>query len=419
MKISDALINGTKLVTKKWTKQRKSEERRAGRRARRAQAMSRSRSESQIEAVWAVLPIAYREVAGENNRPAKARQIFYRVRPLVQARTGKTITDKYFQTLLAQYQNEHPRETENWKVVYDPRGHFSEPHLDWQKSGSVPMGTLEADRYLASCKLGISPQVILPDIAAYYPTKGPKNRYSAIVYIEKEGFEPLFKETQLAERYDIAIMSGKGQSNVACRKVVDELCGGRGVPLLILHDFDKAGFEIAERLVSTSLAAQESNRERYRFRNNIKPIDLGLRLEDVKRWGLEPEECDFKGNFAHDTTTTKEEQDFLRYGQRVELNAFSSDDFISWIEEKLNEHGIQKVIPSDDVLEDAYRHAYRIAYINNEIAKLSEDSIGKSNDAGVPNDLADKIAEALENNSERPWDAVVNDLAEEHFHNPG
>jgi hypothetical protein len=33
-----------------------------------------------------------------------------------------------------------------------------------------------------------------------------------------------------------------------------------------------------------------------------------------------------------------------------ELNAMASDQFIEWLERKLTEHGIKKVIPDDDVL---------------------------------------------------------------------
>src|SRR4051794_9317889 len=39
-----------------------------------------------------------------------------------------------------------------------------------------------------------------------YPTYGPKNRYGAILFVEKEGFAPLFGKVKLAQRYDIAVM---------------------------------------------------------------------------------------------------------------------------------------------------------------------------------------------------------------------
>ena len=71
----------------------------------------------------------------------------------------------------------------------------------------------------------------------------PAERYQAVLYIEKEGFGPILESAQIAERFNIAIASCKGQSVVAMRKFVDMVCAvGDGLPLLIAHDFDKAGF---------------------------------------------------------------------------------------------------------------------------------------------------------------------------------
>ena len=76
----------------------------------------------------------------------------------------------------------------------------------------------------------------------------PGQRYGAILFVEKEGFGPLFEAVNLAERYDLAIMSTKGLSTTAARLLVDETCGDYDIPLLILRDFDKAGFSIAATL---------------------------------------------------------------------------------------------------------------------------------------------------------------------------
>ena len=49
------------------------------------------------------------------------------------------------------------------------------------------------------------------------------------------------------------------------------------IPLLVLHDFDVAGFMIFGTL--------QRDTRRYQFSNAIELIDLGLRLEDID--GLE------------------------------------------------------------------------------------------------------------------------------------
>ncbi len=66
--------------------------------------------------------------------------------------------------------------------------------------------------------------------APKYPTFGPKHRYGAILFIEKEGFMPLLKAVRLAERYDLAVMSTKGMSVTASRELVDTLCGDHSIP---------------------------------------------------------------------------------------------------------------------------------------------------------------------------------------------
>ena len=93
---------------------------------------------------------------------------------------------------------------------------------------------------------------------------------------------PLFEAVRLAERYDLAIMSTKGMSVTASRELVDALCAQHAIPLLVLHDFDKAGFSIAGTL------RRSTRRYRFGHRHAANVIDLGLRLDDVS--GLETED---------------------------------------------------------------------------------------------------------------------------------
>ncbi|MFH1919781.1 MAG: hypothetical protein ABIP48_07860 [Planctomycetota bacterium] len=308
------------------------------------------------------------------------------------------------------YVKAHPG-AEKWWIVYDARGRLLEPHTGKQ----IPLGTLEIDNYLGSVRSHVVEEF---DFAAAfdtsYPTKGPRNRISAVLFIEKEGFNELFKAVKLAERYDLAIMSSKGQSVVAARRLVDELCAvGSGVPLLILHDFDKSGLEIAQSLTEVSAAARESNRVRYEFKNEINVIDMGIRLADVHEWKLEAESVLFKGDFAVDSLATPEGQDFLRGNQRVELNAFTSADFIAWIETKLKEHGIRKVIPDAATLGAAYRRAYTVATINRPVEESLEQAQRESEGLTPPKNLAARIKKAIAKNPSRPWDEVLADIAEE------
>src|SRR4029453_6287398 len=129
----------------------------------------------------------------------------------------------------------------DWDVVYDDRGHFIEPHTEHR----LGLGTIAVRDYLVEVENHADAYDDLPNIElaeSQFPTIGPGNRFGAILFIEKEGFMPLFEAVHLAERYDLAIMSTKGVSVTAARKLVDELCGEHEIPLLVLHDFDKSGF---------------------------------------------------------------------------------------------------------------------------------------------------------------------------------
>ena len=63
------------------------------------------------------------------------------------------------------------------------------------------------------------------------------------------------------------------------------------------------------------------------------------RTATLKRYGATPAEIDF----------------LVRRGRRVELNAFPSADFIKWVEKRLKEAGVRKIVPDGSTLAAAYR----------------------------------------------------------------
>ena len=76
----------------------------------------------------------------------------------------------------------------------------------------MPLGTLQVRKYLAQVQGYRAKRASVQRQGGRLPTVGPKNRYGAILFIEKEGFMPLFEAVKLAERHDLAIMSTKGMS---------------------------------------------------------------------------------------------------------------------------------------------------------------------------------------------------------------
>lgn len=95
-----------------------------------------------------------------------------------------------------------------------------------------------------------------------------------------------------------------------------------------------------------------------------------------------------------------------------ELNALTSDQLVGFIEGKLVEHGIRKVIPQDDLLGYAYRLFVRSARLKKIVEKAIED-IQDQDDLVAPVDLRESVAEYLLQHPELSWDAAVAAIADE------
>jgi hypothetical protein len=237
-------------------------------------------------------------------------------------------------------------------------------------------------------------------------TAGPQNRYRYALFVEKEGFDPLWRAAGIVERYDLAIMSTKGMPTTAGRELVESL-SERGVTILVLHDFDKAGFSIVNTL--------QSNTRRYTFGDAPNVIDLGFRLEDIE--GLERETVYYKQRKdprynLRECGATLEERSILVQsggrgywvGERVELNAMTSDRLVTWLEDKLAEIGVEKVVPETEVLEEAYAEAVLRARMKRAVDEVKEKF---DRDAvEVPENLADVVRDEIEGTG-LAWDRAV------------
>jgi Topoisomerase 6 subunit A/Spo11, Toprim domain len=404
------ILDVTKSVTKEWTQQRKAEER--GRRSRYSREYVYSDRVDFTEVAADILPGAYRHASGDGRYSVSKRQLFYACREQFREKTGRQLEYGYFAgTLLVQFRNRHPAQTAAWKITADPRGTLTLPNA--RHEVRIPVGTIEIDDHLRKARRPCDPFEIDAEIAPEWPSLAPGQRYQAVLYVEKEGFGPILEEARIAERFDIAVMSCKGQSVVAARKFVDEVCArGRNVPLFVVHDFDKAGFEISQRLTTVSDWAEENDRVTYQFRNDIHVVDLGLRLTDVNEYGLSGEACEFKGHFASDSIATEEEKEYLLGNRRVELNEFTSPQFVEWLETKLREHLPRRLVPDDQTLEAAYRRSLVVAKINGILEEAVEEAVEYARRAPLPKNLRAKLAKALKAKDSDAWDRELYRMAD-------
>jgi Protein of unknown function C-terminus (DUF2399) len=283
---------------------------------------------------------------------------------------------------------------------------------------NLGLGTLEVRSYVNSWGTAAAfakDAIPLPDL---YPTSGPENRFKFALFIEKEGSNPLLAASKIAERYDLAIFSSKGQSTTATRELVDRLSQA-GVIILVAHDFDISGLSIVHNLGHDS--------RRYTFVNKPDVRDIGLRLEDVDEMGLQNEPVDFKKKKKKKNPSDKlldyddvtaEEMAFLVdggcpsawTGKRVELNAMTSGQFVAWLERKLKWNGATKVIPNPDILADAWQRADRAARIQDAITDVTEEI--DSETLTIPKNLGVKIRKLLKQEPELSWDQAIVRIAE-------
>jgi hypothetical protein len=349
--IAEAIELAVNQSNSKWTWIKKNEERHPSQVRHRHAKMTSARRMSQKSAAEQVMHEAYLKASANGTLPANARQVMYAARPLIETLTGKPLDDKYFtQTLLPDYVEEYGLALD-WDIVFDARGHYTEPH----DGAVVNLGTIGVRKFLEQIRPAEFQAAKVQ--AARVDTCGPHGNFGAVLFVEKEGFQALFERVQVAEHHDIAIMSTKGVSVTAARLLVDRMCWEHDIPLLVLHDFDVAGFTILDTL--------RRDTRRYQFTNKLKVISLGLRLDDVNEMGLqaetaassrsEPETILARLKAAGATT---DECEFLLH-QRVELNAMTSEQFIGFIKRKLAENGIEKIVPGREELDKTYQPKIR------------------------------------------------------------
>jgi hypothetical protein len=392
--IANDIIDAVETATAKWKQQKKSEERHPGMVRYRMSRMTKEPRTSQKDAAWQVMEAAYLAASGNGTLPASARQIFYQARPKIMELTDdKQLAYGYFsQVLLPDYIEENGQD---WDVVYDARGHFEEPHTQRR----IGVGTIEIGNYLHAMK---NPEIVRADFAdAKIDIVGPEGNLAGILFCEKEGFAPLFKAVNLANRYDLMIISTKGVSVTAARQLIDEICGDNGLPLFTLHDFDFDGFKIFGTL--------HRDTRRYAFTNNIEPIDLGLRLEDINGLEREPAaatkvSADIRREQLAENGATNAEINIL-LNERVELNALASDDLVEMIERKLKKSGIKKVIPRDALLRKSYQAFHHSKQLREVFEKVETEF--KVRKVTVPDDLREQVRKILDEHGDLRWDDAV------------
>jgi hypothetical protein len=394
--IANDLLDCVETATTKWTRQKKAEERHPGNVRYRASRMTREPRTTQKEAAWMVLEAAYMAASGNGSLPALARQVYYQARPRIMALTDdKELAYGYFsQTLLPDYIEEH---RVDWRVVYDARGHFEEPHTNRR----IGCGTFEVGNYLHTAK---DPDIVSADFAgANVDVIGPSGNISGILFYEKEGVNPLFRAVKLANRYDLMIISTKGVSVTAARRLIDDVCGNYDLPLFVLHDFDVAGFLI--------LGTLQRDTRRFQFSSAVDVVELGFRVGDIEGLEREPAAATrihprlLRAQLAENGASDAEIDILLN--ERVELNAMASDALVAMIESKLEAYGLDKVVPDEDLLESTYRAFHRSQRLRERFKEMEQQFDKEAEAADIPEDLEEQVRAVLAKDTDLRWDDAI------------
>jgi hypothetical protein len=212
-------------------------------------------------------------------------------------------------------------------------------------------------------------------------------------------------------------MSSKGMSTTAARTLIEE-CSRQNVKVLCLHDFDVSGFTIC--------AISSRDTRRYEFERTPDVIDMGLRLSDVRKLNLQSEDVEIKDDptdrlirdgatpaeieFLRGTEIIRHEKSHFK-GRRVELNAMTNPQLVAFVERKLKEHGVKKVVPEESVLQREFRATVRAQRVQNRM-EIVENEVNKEMEHfKPPKGLLGKVVTELARRPQGSWKSAIFTLA--------
>jgi hypothetical protein len=284
-----------------------------GKAVRKARRPDASNRKSQKDIVLDNLDDAIAKVSNDGEYRFNQRQILYVLRPIVREETGKDLTTANFTAIITDYEAEHG---EIPLMYREPRGSIYHPH----RQATITLGTIMVESY-----------------------ERPPWLYNKLVYIEKEGFAEALKTVRWAEQHDCMLMSSKGFTTRAVRDLVDKLAEhDEPVTIFCVHDADAYGTMIYQTFQEATKA---------RGARKIKIINLGLDPGEAIDMGLEVETVEETERRKPVAEYARAHEEWLQT-HRVELNAMTTEQFIAWLDGKMEAHGNGKLIPPADVLEE-------------------------------------------------------------------
>ena len=251
-----------------------------------------------------------------------ARQMWYKIREISGA-PDEAYT-AFTQTVLTEWINNHPEYED--KINFANRGVF---YIGDKQDG---LGTANVRNFINNidkasntfnCYGGVGDIVYIDD------NFNVEYKYDKVLYIEKTGFDDIFKAEKIGEKYHMIIVSGQGFATRAAKTILYAL-QNKGLKLYCMHDLDISGVNIFKSFQTTN----------DKFEHPIDIEDLGITIEDVYRYNIQPEQVE-KGKSDRDKLLSMSDEykiffDGGRYYNRVELNAFTTEQILEIMDRKLS-----------------------------------------------------------------------------------
>lgn len=311
--------------------------------------------------------------ASNNGRYAiTARQIWYKMREIAPIVETKNTYNDFVGEILSEWIDANP-ECED-KVNFSDRGNF---YVDGMQMG---LGTANVRNFINrlgtasnsfDCYGGISSTMHIED------NFDLEYKYDKVLYIEKTGFDAIFKAEKIGEKYNMMIVSGQGFSTRAAKTLLYEVYK-RGLKLYCLHDLDISGVFILNSFKNTNI----------KFKYEIPIEDLGVTFDDVERYGIEPEKVEIKEKESKKLSSLPYEyQKFFNAGdmyRRVELNAFTTEQMFEILEKKLSAINNLPTINLEEALNVDHNAIKQAAFMRLMAEKFKE----QLDDIHMPIDLS-------------------------------
>jgi len=360
-----------------------------------------SQNDTIKQAVFIALPSAIDHTSSHGKYKFKVRQLWYKVRALLPLDLGPEY-DYFTPKLTSEYEERFG------KIPGMLKEANAELHVSHDDK-VIPLSTEEVESY-----------------------EVPDHLYNKILYVEKRGFKDVLIANNFQNKYDIAIIGAQGQSSFDTRKLLRKIDAKNDITILCVHDADSGGCMISYTLANPSKLLKD---------HRIKVIDLGLRPREAMELGLPTEEARIENEIQKELLTflEPEEIEFLRgtpappnakhkyIGKRVELNAFTPEEFINWVTKKLEKHGIkEKVCPPSEVIADKAQTTLKEGLEKVVSQSIIEAVGGKSLVKGIMGenyqernlqslDLESNVKDALKSYPEEGWAEIVEALVHSHL----